>query len=574
MKITQQKDWKKFFLAECTKLQKKCFWSSRIISTLKKSSEKACIPFQNEILSLNFIYSSEYDDSFHNFAQNFKEKLLIPKLRTSKKENMKISDDSEYLDSEIYSRAKSKYEPYSFLPSKQSINEPTSSYQNNTIIENNKNCANTNLNFQQYEETLILKKKGLSHYKLVTDAIEDHLDKKGHPLREIKERFIHEFVNFFEEKSPNLIFINQEEKYRAMVTNLIEFIRIFEHVICIFYGLGSMKMYLKSMTYFTQENLLQFITSLFINNDNIYELLFKTCEDFNLEIEEKIQNNYRTFTTFQPQNFGVSKEFCLNRKTIQFFKGEEETINTFKVKDLSEPHFDHIIERKITWDINNDFLDEHEHDSCSIKSPLSMRENYMGCQKQSYLGFQKSDLAEEKNKILQIEKNPDFCKNFKKSLVDKTLLLTENKKNYDSIKFASKTIEKPMNSELEDASSKFDCPYEAAIANLKQISKLRSPIHKLKNILKTAVLIIESIKKFYEKYQRKFNDEINSDEIMSILIYICCKAEVKSLYSQCVLVEGFLTNQLSSSVAGYYLITLKASLEYIGSEEMLKEKRK
>ena len=70
----------------------------------------------------------------------------------------------------------------------------------------------------------------------------DQTTGKDRPLREIKERFIHEFVNFFEEKSPNLIFINQEEKYRAMVTNLIEFIRIFEHVICIFYGLGSMKM--------------------------------------------------------------------------------------------------------------------------------------------------------------------------------------------------------------------------------------------------------------------------------------------------------------------------------------------
>lgn len=160
--------------------------------------------------------------------------------------------------------------------------------------------------------------------------------------------------------------------------------------------------------------------------------------------------------------------------------------------------------------------------------------------------------------------NPSIsCKNFKKSLADKTMILTENFKSYES--------EKNNNSKQIDFSQ---IPYEEAILNLRKITKLKSPIHKLKNILKTAVLIIECIKKFYLQFERNFSEEINSDEIMSILIYVCCKAEVKELYTHCSLIESFITNQLSSSVAGYYLITLKASLEYIASDKMVEKKSK
>ena len=538
-------------LNECSKMNKKCFWATQIASSVKKTNEKQTFQYQNEINSLNFIYANESDENYYSFSRRFHESLLF-KGRLSKKESSNSFECSDYLDSELYNRANNAkdYEPFNYSPpSRKSFNyeEVACSYHNNTIIENNKNCFSNDLEPHQYDEVLICKKKALSHYKLITDVIEDHLDKKDHPLKSIKERFIQEFSNFFQRKPENIAFANKNEKFDAMVANLIEFIRIFQHAVVIFYGLVTAKSFIKSMTYFTQENLLEFITSLFINNEKIYQLLIEASYQLNNHIEEKIEKNYKIFKNLPPQAFGISKHFCLNYKTINFFKGEEETINTFKVKELSEPNFDHIIERKITWDINNDF--QGEISSFSLKSPLSLKEYCAGFTKQSKI--------EEKNKILgPISSTENFCQNFKKGLLDKTLILSEQKKNHDS--------------KIRNLSSNnIDFPYDSAISTLKKINKLKSPIHKLKNILKTAVLIIECIKKFYENFQRSFNDEINSDEIMSILIYICCKGEIRTLYSQCVLIESFLTNQLSSSVAGYYLITLKASLEYIGSEEML-----
>lgn len=478
--------------------------------------------------------------------------------------NLNLLINSDYLDSEIYSHSKPKeYEYFSckFPPppnkSFSKYDASSSSYQNNTIIENTKNCFSEEMNLNEYEKTLSLQKKSLTHYKLLTDIIEDHLDKKEHPLNILKEKFIEQFVNYFEEIQPNPIFSNRNEKFTLMILNLLEFIRIFQHSVILFYGLISSKIFLKSMCYFTQENFLQFITSLFLNDPKIYNLLFQLSYEVNHDIEEKIERNYKNFTNLHPEAFGISKELCLNNKTIKFFKGEEDTsTNTFKLKEPTEQNFDHIFKGKITWDADDEYGNEIEYSS--LKSPLILKD---------FMGFKNSCTIEEKNKILnQVSSNEDFCKNIRKSLAVRTMVLSEHKQTRKSIKIFDKKKSDIFRFSFENAP-----PYELAILNLKKISKLRSPIHKLKNILKTAVLIIDCIKQFYSKFQKDFSNEkeINSDEIMSILIYICCKGEIKGLFSQCALIESFLTNQISTSVAGYYLITLKASLEYISSEEIL-----
>lgn len=516
--------------------------------------------YQNEIISIHYIYYSESNESFYEFCKDFREKILFYNANKENNQTLEEYDEDEGLDSEIYSHCRTPdYKGYRYSsPVRSSIHinneNEYNSYQNNTIIENNKNCFNDDIDSHEYENIILLKKKAFSHYKLVTEIIEDHLEKAGHPLFLVKQRFIKEFINHFSSKNSKKT--NYKNKYQAMVSNVIEFIKVLQHVIAAFYGFWSTKSFLKSMCYFTQENLLQFLTSILFKNESLYEILFQNCAEENREIEEKIAKNSNLLNPFHPQTFGVSKQFCLNEKTINFFRGEEENINTFKLKELTEPQIDQIIERKITWDIQN--YEDSNNSPNSLKSPLSLNE-YM-------LGLQTSYQIEEKNEIFPHTTSKIQCKNFKKSLVDKTLILTENLKNYEKMKYPQLEFYKPFENNV--------LPYKESISNLKKISHLRSPIHKLKNILKTAVLIIENIKKFYQQYEKAFNEEINSDEIMSILIYICCKAQVINLYTHCSFVESFITNQILSSVAGYYLITLKASLEYISSGEMIEKNQK
>lgn len=53
---------------------------------------------------------------------------------------------------------------------------------------------------------------------------------------------------------------------------------------------------------------------------------------------------------------------------------------------------------------------------------------------------------------------------------------------------------------------------------------MQSPVHKLKLIFKCIALIIECIKRFYSSNGVKLNSEIESDDLLSIIIYIIVKS--------------------------------------------------
>ena len=115
----------------------------------------------------------------------------------------------------------------------------------------------------------------------------------------------------------------------------------------------------------------------------------------------------------------------------------------------------------------------------------------------------------------------------------------------------------------DDLTMEFFQPYKKAVKNLKLIENVRSPMHKLKIILKCAESIIKSIRRFYEKNDKVFSENISGDEILTIFIYIINKANVPFLISHCNLIEKFITNQLSFSISGYYFSTIMAALSFI-----------
>jgi hypothetical protein len=106
-----------------------------------------------------------------------------------------------------------------------------------------------------------------------------------------------------------------------------------------------------------------------------------------------------------------------------------------------------------------------------------------------------------------------------------------------------------------------EAPYQSCIETLKGMNNWKAPIHKLKTISKVFRLIAENIKEFYKKFNEKFEEKcIEPDEVISIFMFIVTKAHIDGLYSQCVLMERFLTAQVLSSVSAYHLTHLKAAL--------------
>lgn len=99
-------------------------------------------------------------------------------------------------------------------------------------------------------------------------------------------------------------------------------------------------------------------------------------------------------------------------------------------------------------------------------------------------------------------------------------------------------------------------PYKPAICALQKIEKKKSPISKIKVLIKTSELLFKSIHQFYNSLNRVFNNIVDGDEILSIYTYIAAKSEIHQLMTHCLLIEKFATNNILNSISGYYLTTL------------------
>jgi hypothetical protein len=108
-------------------------------------------------------------------------------------------------------------------------------------------------------------------------------------------------------------------------------------------------------------------------------------------------------------------------------------------------------------------------------------------------------------------------------------------------------------------------PYDSAIKCLKTLSSRRSPIHKLKTVVKTAELITTSIEDFYRELSQTNTKKLDGDQTLSIFMFIVAKSKITNIAAHCKIIEKFSTNNILNSVSGYYATTLEACLACISS---------
>lgn len=132
------------------------------------------------------------------------------------------------------------------------------------------------------------------------------------------------------------------------------------------------------------------------------------------------------------------------------------------------------------------------------------------------------------------------------------------------------SVNRPNTAEIE-AKKLIVEPFQKCIDTLKRIEENRSPIHKMKTIVKTAELIHNSIYSFYKAFNIDNNFKLDSDQMLSIFIYIVARAGVKSLATQIKMIEKFATNNVLNSISGYYATTLEACINCIINLEVDEE---
>lgn len=106
-------------------------------------------------------------------------------------------------------------------------------------------------------------------------------------------------------------------------------------------------------------------------------------------------------------------------------------------------------------------------------------------------------------------------------------------------------------------------PYEKSINIFRKAKDFKSPLHKLKLILLTSEMILEEIKDFYDKFKIKMDDPLGGDDFFGIFVYIASRAKIKGLFSQCIIINEFLTPNLSFGLPGYHIRKLREALDYI-----------
>lgn len=106
-------------------------------------------------------------------------------------------------------------------------------------------------------------------------------------------------------------------------------------------------------------------------------------------------------------------------------------------------------------------------------------------------------------------------------------------------------------------------PYEALINSLKNIETIKSPFFQFKLLTTISESISYEINEFYENFQNNCNENVDTDTLISLHIFIIVKSGVKNLISLLNLMERFSTEKQKMELPGYYLTLYRASIEFI-----------
>lgn len=268
--------------------------------------------------------------------------------------------------------------------------------------------------------------------------------------------------------------------------------------------------------FFSQDNLMNFITSFFFHSFEVYYYLFKLQAENDHAREALLRSKFQSLKNWKPSDFQIKEALRLDETTI----------------DYIEKNFDsRIIQR----------------DSCLQEGELGNKWKGRG----EYI--QKSRPKEEES--LQIEERHNSLKYFfpaKNKIMD----LKEHRRRRIS-------------------SSDSDQPYGKVIKKLENMSQLKSPIHQLKVLGETFKLMIESVEHFYRKIGgMKESITLEADDLISILMYVISRVRPQRILSHINIIRFFITDRYIHDLVAYQLTTLEACIEGIESTDVKEEKMK
>lgn len=276
----------------------------------------------------------------------------------------------------------------------------------------------------------------------------------------------------------------------------------------------------------------------------------KEYKSFTNEIEKQLK------ISESPLGF-LSREFC--RIYIKDIESEmmNEIKNYFEILDYAmwnlKGWFDLLI------NTINEFFGLKE-----FNNPLLNRDNMISFITSFYL-----QIDEIYEIFFNLQKNLDFEAEGKISKsIEKTNLNNSNDGKYSEAKKSSISPVHPdllVFLHLEKGNQKSQI--HKGLSYLRILQNLKSPIHKLKILMKIARCISKTVEEFKKNHFKK-ETIVDSDEILGIFVFLCIHSKAVFLVSHMNLIEKFVPDNLLNSISGYYLSTIQAALKYIEEYEL------
>ena len=371
------------------------------------------------------------------------------------------------------------------------------------------------------------------------DLIRRQLDNPKHPIYLIIKKFSEiyfDYLNKCYDKVKNNEDINKKTK-DSVIKDIQDFIDIIAIALKLFY--------MKSINYdYFEHEKDEFINFIF-NQKNFEKELFKFFELSNKEKQSQFKQKKKVLGDITPKDVGINIKFRLDKETENFKKNNNYGNESIKEETGIVKYFKDL-------DIE---VEEKLRRSFRIEvGELEMVSSFNDQRKMNLFVSDRSRAESiDKNFIYKPKK-----KNNKRESTESISSYKEFSEKYNNSSFFS---EFDIKIEKDDIHN----PYGKAIEFIELIKYYKTPLEKLTIIALESALITTSVNSFWKEQKNLPNNflRIDADELLSIYLYIICKMNTDTIFTQLDYIQNFIGLASKQSLVGYFYTTVEGCIKFL-----------
>ena len=592
-------------------------WNQYLFIHINKLKEKYHAPWTDTLLNIlkgkNIILKENkyFSDIFYKEYQIKTSPMII----NSKNEILNSNDNFGDLCSSLFSTELStvKDDNYSNLDIMDNLGGSYMEIDYDELLPDDPN-------YQYYQRRLNVKK----YIKIFKDHIYNNRD---NPINQIVCVFNNLFSKYIKDKIKE--YQNQLEKqiidqnrFYTLIKNFeIEITCSLQEVICRMHSTVKL-FYSTSIDYEfflgeEKDDLINLITSFFFRIGKLYEAIL---ELYNLSFQDEfqnLQNKLIKLKPLKPSKIGIETKFCLDEEAIKLRSeilnktivknnndNNEEKKNNIDKKPKKSSLFQNLKEEtKMITDLfsikereeekeeNINIIEENKIDKETGQLMLYIKDEINHKKTDSNL-IEKYEATpfRSRTKLSKFGKEEDYLLEKVSVLEDSindTYYKIQNQMRNSVNNFNNKTYCFPKlhhqlneNLNLSNNNSQYSknkdkpIPYLSAINLLKSIRNYKTPFEKILLMAALSDHIMENVNVFWkdmDKYIEKDFLFIESDGMMSIMLYIIIQAQMPEILIYCKMINNFTTEFTRAFNISYNCATIGTSLDFINDLKDIRE---